>query len=444
VSHTSHYKWQYQIDTTHGRQYHSILLLSMLTRCTRARLLIVANCRARYNEQCAARDFEVAEEQARKREEREAMDVTGPRSNRAHFGASSDEPARPKKELSAAEAERRRVKAEAKAQELAKSRAEQRAVENSINTQQSTIKVAIAQQAEARLQYLLKQSDIFSHFGVGKVQADKRKADEAALLLAGGSSEKAPADTKKRKKAADGSHRRTGDDGSDADSDANDEDEELKGNTATTFLTVQPSIIEFGKLRHYQLEGLNWMIRLNANGINGILADEMGLGKTLQSIAVLAYMYEHLGIRGPHIILVPKSTLSNWMNEIARWCPTLRAIRFHGTKDERARLVEEELRPGAKDSERDWDVLVTTYEVANMEKRALQKFAWRYLIIDEAHRLKNEASLFSQTVRSLNMQHRLLLTGTPLQNNLHEVCACVYIVYIYSMLVIAYQCLMWW
>jgi SWI/SNF-related matrix-associated actin-dependent regulator of chromatin subfamily A member 5 len=388
---------------------------------------VAANHRARYNEQCAARDFEVAEEQARKREEREAMDVTGPRSNRAHFGASSDEPARPKKEVSAAEAERRRVKAEAKAQELAKSRAEQKAVENSINTQQSTIKVAIAQQAEARLQYLLKQSDIFSHFGVGKVQADKRKADEAALLLAGGSSEKAPAaDAKKRKKAADGSHRRTGDDGSDGDnSDANEEDEELKGNTATTFLTVQPSIIEFGKLRHYQLEGLNWMIRLNANGINGILADEMGLGKTLQSIAVLAYMYEHLGIRGPHIILVPKSTLSNWMNEIARWCPTLRAIRFHGTKDERARLVEEELRPGAKDSERDWDVLVTTYEVANMEKRALQKFAWRYLIIDEAHRLKNEASLFSQTVRSLNMQHRLLLTGTPLQNNLHEVCVCV-------------------
>ncbi|CAN0446314.1 unnamed protein product, partial [Laminaria digitata] len=99
-----------------------------------------------------------------------------------------------------------------------------------------------------------------------------------------------------------------------------------------TFLTKQPDCIKFGTMRHYQLEGLNWMIRLNENGINGILADEMGLGKTLQSISVLAYMYERKGIGGPHIILVPKSTLSNWLNELKRWCPALRPLRFHGTK----------------------------------------------------------------------------------------------------------------
>ncbi|CAM9986512.1 unnamed protein product, partial [Hapterophycus canaliculatus] len=88
-------------------------------------------------------------------------------------------------------------------------------------------------------------------------------------------------------------------------------------------------------MRHYQLEGLNWMIRLNDNGINGILADEMGLGKTLQSISVLAYMHEYKHISGPHIILVPKSTLSNWLNELKRWCPSLRPLRFHGTKASR-------------------------------------------------------------------------------------------------------------
>ncbi|CAM9932061.1 unnamed protein product, partial [Discosporangium mesarthrocarpum] len=184
----------------------------------------------------------------------------------------------------------------------------------------------------------------------------------------------------------------------------------------TTFLTKQPDCIKFGKLRHYQLEGLNWMIRLNENGINGILADEMGLGKTLQSISVLAYMHEFKAISGPHIILVPKSTLSNWLNELKRWCPVLRPFRFHGAKEERAELIESRLKPGQREQDRDWDV-------ANREKRSLQNIAWRYLIIDEAHRLKNEGSMFSQTVRSLNMQHRLLLTGTPLQNNLHELWA---------------------
>ncbi|CAN0424973.1 unnamed protein product [Ectocarpus sp. 13 AM-2016] len=103
-------------------------------------------------------------------------------------------------------------------------------------------------------------------------------------------------------------------------------------NRETTFLTKQPDCIKFGKMRHYQLEGLNWMIRLNDNGINGILADEMGLGKTLQSISVLAYMHEYKGVSGPHIILVPKSTLSNWLNELKRWCPALRPLRFHGTR----------------------------------------------------------------------------------------------------------------
>ncbi|GMH92811.1 hypothetical protein TL16_g12458, partial [Triparma laevis f. inornata] len=177
------------------------------------------------------------------------------------------------------------------------------------------------------------------------------------------------------------------------------------------------------KMRPYQLEGLNWMIRLQEHGVNGILADEMGLGKTLQSISVLVYLKEYKNINGPHLIVVPKSTLSNWMNELKRWAPTLRGVKFHGMKDEREELVENVLKPGQKDSLRSWDVVVTTYEVCNSEKKALSKFAWHYLIIDEAHRLKNEASMFSQTIRSYETRYRLLLTGTPLQNNLHELWA---------------------
>lgn len=97
--------------------------------------------------------------------------------------------------------------------------------------------------------------------------------------------------------------------------------------------------------------------------------------------------------------------------------------RFHGSKEERQDIIENMLKPARLNNQRDWDVVITTYEVVNLEKSALTKIAWEYLIIDEAHRLKNEASQFSTTVRMLNTKHRLLLTGTPLQNNLHELWA---------------------
>jgi SWI/SNF-related matrix-associated actin-dependent regulator of chromatin subfamily A member 5 len=138
---------------------------------------------------------------------------------------------------------------------------------------------------------------------------------------------------------------------------------------------------------------------------------------------MLGYLSEFKNIVGPHLIVVPKSTLSNWMNEFQRWCPSLRPLRFHGSKEERGEFVDTYLRPAAKSDDREWDVLVTTYEIFNLEKTALSKIAWRFIIIDEAHRLKNEASLFSQNIRLLNTEHRLLLTGTPLQNNLHELWA---------------------
>ena len=121
--------------------------------------------------------------------------------------------------------------------------------------------------------------------------------------------------------------------------------------------------------RYYQLDSLNWMIKLQANGINGILADEMGLGmtfffmfellifpkqfingftsgKTLQSISILAYMREFRNINGPHLVMVPKSTLPNWCKEFEHWCPVIRILRFHGNKDERADIVQNHLKPG--------------------------------------------------------------------------------------------------
>jgi len=144
------------------------------------------------------------------------------------------------------------------------------------------------------------------------------------------------------------------------------------------FLTAQPSVIQ-GQMRPYQLAGLNWMIRLRHNGLNGILADEMGLGKTLQSISMLGYLEEYSSVKGPHLVLVPKTTLSGWQNEFARWLPSLKVLKLHAsTKDERAALVQEHF-----SGKRTWDVCLTTYEVATIEVNALKKVPWRFLIIDE-------------------------------------------------------------
>ncbi|KAG6428110.1 hypothetical protein SASPL_112359 [Salvia splendens] len=172
-----------------------------------------------------------------------------------------------------------------------------------------------------------------------------------------------------------------------------------------------------GKMRDYQLAGLNWLIRLYENGINGILADEMGLGKTLQTISLMGYLHEFRRITGPHMVVAPKSTLGNWMNEIKRFCPVLRAVKFLGNPDER-RYIREELLVAGK-----FDVCVTSFEMAIKEKTTLRRFSWRYIIIDEAHRIKNENSLLSKTMRLYNTNYRLLITGTPLQNNLHELWA---------------------
>lgn len=133
--------------------------------------------------------------------------------------------------------------------------------------------------------------------------------------------------------------------------------------------------------------------------------------KTMQSISILVYMLEFKQDTGPHLIIVPKSTLSNWMNELARWAPKIKPVKFHGNKQERQDLIDTVMNP----KKRDWHVCVTTYEICNLERNVFNKFAWSYLIIDEAHRLKNEASTFSRVVRTLETRFRLLLTGTPLQ-----------------------------
>ncbi len=147
--------------------------------------------------------------------------------------------------------------------------------------------------------------------------------------------------------------------------------------------------------------------------VNGILADEMGLGKTIQTISLLAY----LNLKNSnltHLIIVPKVTIKNWEREINKWLPSIKVLFFFGDKEERKILTEQTLK------NEKFEIILTTFEASMIEKTALSKFNYEYLIIDEAHRLKNDKAKFSKVVRQFNSKHRLLLTGTPLQNNLHE------------------------
>jgi len=173
------------------------------------------------------------------------------------------------------------------------------------------------------------------------------------------------------------------------------------------------------KLHEHQVEGLSWLVHQYRNAVPAILGDQMGLGKTLQSIAFLAYLKDNMQVSGPHLVVVPLSVMSNWMAEIERFCPSMRCIRFHGPKQERARIKQEELT-----DVREFDVVVTTYEMLTSEISYFRrKFFWRVLIVDEGHRLKNEKSQLSENLRKLPAFYRLILTGTPCQNNLRELWA---------------------
>nr|XP_018898442.1 PREDICTED: chromatin-remodeling complex ATPase chain Iswi-like isoform X1 [Bemisia tabaci] len=255
-----------------------------------------------------------------------------------------------------------------------------------------------------RFEYLLKQTEIFSHF-----MTKEAKDETIGKLGRKSENRESSAPSSPSKSIGDTRHRKT----------EQEEDEELlaQSNSEVKVITTfdkSPSYIKNGEMRDYQVRGLNWMISLFENGINGILADEMGLGKTLQTISLLGYMKHYRNINGPHLVIVPKSTLSNWMNEFKKWCPSLKAICLIGDQETRRVFIKDVLMPGK------WNACITSYEMVLREKCALKKFNWRYVVIDEAHRIKNENSKLSEFVREFESANRLLLTGTPLQNNLHE------------------------
>ncbi|GLC76063.1 hypothetical protein PLESTF_001730400 [Pleodorina starrii] len=170
-------------------------------------------------------------------------------------------------------------------------------------------------------------------------------------------------------------------------------------------------------LRDYQLNGVAWLISLYKNGVNGILADEMGLGKTLQTISFISYLWTNCkDASAKYMVVGPLSTLSNWISEFNRFCPDIPVLLYHGTPLERESLRRNQM----NGDDKQMPVVVTSYEIVMADRKHLERHQWKLLVVDEGHRLKNYDCKLMRELRCLKTDSRLLLTGTPLQNNLRE------------------------
>ncbi|XP_072178800.1 SWI/SNF-related matrix-associated actin-dependent regulator of chromatin subfamily A containing DEAD/H box 1-like [Diadema setosum] len=183
-------------------------------------------------------------------------------------------------------------------------------------------------------------------------------------------------------------------------------------------ITRQPYLLNDSMtLKPYQLVGLNWLKLMHAQAVNGILADEMGLGKTIQVISFLAHLLEE-GNKGPHLVVAPSSTVDNWARELNTWCPALEVILYHGSQEDRHEIRDELLY-----GESSCNVIVTSYNLCTScsdDRSLFRKLPLQYAIFDEGHMLKNMKSQRYIHLMKFKAERRLLLTGTPLQNNLPE------------------------
>lgn len=179
----------------------------------------------------------------------------------------------------------------------------------------------------------------------------------------------------------------------------------------------QPKMLTFGKLKSYQIIGLKWLVSLYNNNLNGILADEMGLGKTIQTISLFAYIIESKHNDGPFLVVVPLTTISNWEMEFEHWAPSMIKMTYKGPPSVRAELA-------VRLKNEKFNVILTTYDYIMRDKAILSKIPWQYIVVDEGHRMKNSRSKFALTLgQQYYSANRLLLTGTPLQNDLSELWA---------------------
>ncbi|KAF4635873.1 hypothetical protein G7Y89_g2204 [Cudoniella acicularis] len=187
-------------------------------------------------------------------------------------------------------------------------------------------------------------------------------------------------------------------------------------------MAQQPGCMIGGRMRPYQLEGLTWMIEVVTQGMSGILADEMGLGKTIQTIGLIAHLREKEKYYGPHLIVAPLSTLSNWQEEFQKWVPSVPVVLYHGTIQHRREIFKTKIMEHVVNGRvtEKFPVVLTSPEITMNDESFLSKINWEIIIIDEGHRLKNSETTLFRVLKTFTSATRLLITGTPLQNNLKE------------------------
>lgn len=264
------------------------------------------------------------------------------------------------------------------------------------NDEETYLKL-LGQAKDSRISHLLKQTDGFLNQLAASVKAQQRTAAE-----------------------------HYGDEDMPEEDPSDDEDDEEGGPKVDYYqvahrikeeIKVQPNILVGGTLKEYQVKGLQWMISLYNNNLNGILADEMGLGKTIQTISLITYLIEKKKQNGPFLVIVPLSTLTNWNLEFEKWAPSVQRVVYKGPPNAR-KQQQQQIRWG------NFQVLLTTYEYIIKDRPVLSKIKWVHMIVDEGHRMKNANSKLSNTLTQYyQTRYRLILTGTPLQNNLPELWA---------------------
>lgn len=270
------------------------------------------------------------------------------------------------------------------------------------NDEETYLKL-LGQAKDSRISHLLKQTDGFLSQLAASVKAQQRSAAGTYGDVAEESEEEEIINSDDEEGAVD-----TGKKKVDYYEVAHKIKEEVK---------AQASILVGGTLKDYQVKGLQWMISLYNNNLNGILADEMGLGKTIQTISLITYLIEKKRQPGPYLVIVPLSTLTNWNSEFDKWAPSVQKIVYKGPPNQR-KTHANQIRYG------NFQVLLTTYEFIIKDRPILSKIKWLHMIVDEGHRMKNANSKLSSTITQYyHTRFRLILTGTPLQNSLPELWA---------------------
>eukprot|EP00544_Gedaniella_sp_CCMP2646_P001890 CAMPEP_0202508928 /NCGR_PEP_ID=MMETSP1361-20130828/52506_1 /ASSEMBLY_ACC=CAM_ASM_000849 /TAXON_ID=210615 /ORGANISM="Staurosira complex sp., Strain CCMP2646" /LENGTH=809 /DNA_ID=CAMNT_0049143123 /DNA_START=85 /DNA_END=2514 /DNA_ORIENTATION=- len=266
---------------------------------------------------------------------------------------------------------------------------------------------------ENQLDFLLSKASEYSNFiarDLEELQAnmteDARRKVEAAEKVSKKKGKRASKKQKREKSAA-------------ALKSAQDKDATIRAGGKKIVFVQPPNLSEGCILKDYQLEGVRWLSSLFENGVSGILADEMGLGKTIQVIALIGHLLTQ-NVAGPFIVVAPLATLPNWVREFEKWLPVRPVVRYHGAASHRESLMRGPLNPRNRKKD-DYPFIVTSYEVAIKDQSKLERISeFTYLIVDEGQRLKNHRCTLLASLKRLKAANRLLLSGTPIQNNLQE------------------------